>query len=191
MIIAICGKSGAGKTTLRELLLRHDKTLQKGMSYTTRPIRTGEKVGDDYFFIDEKTYHEDMDFIITRKAGDYLYGMTADILKDKNSLLIIDIGGMKQLKDHSDFKIIFIDPPNCVLETRLLNRGDDIESIQKRLEIDKEFTLESIKKLATSQKDILHIKDEPIETVLKKAMSFIKKENASILIDKKYEKERE
>ncbi len=171
MIIAICGKSGAGKTTLRELLLKHDKSFTKVISHTTRALRDGEKVGDDYFFIDKETY-KTMSFVTTRIAGDDFYGTIKDEIMADTPLFIVDIGGMQQLKQHADFKVIFLDPPVSALMQRLLNRGDKIETIEKRLMIDEEFTIENIQKITDSSK-ILHIKEEPVTDVLKKSLLFI------------------
>ncbi len=189
MIIAICGKSGAGKTTLREALVKQDKSLTKAMSYTTRPIRPGEKVGDDYYFIDEKTYHNDMDFIITRQAGQYLYGMTNETLKHENTLFIIDIGGMKQLRQHTDFNVVFIDPPKDVLVSRLLQRGDDIETINKRLEIDKEFSLDTIQKIVKPE-NILHITNGSVSEVFNTVQTYINKQRMTEYMLKNHGKER-
>ena len=56
-IFVIMGKSASGKDTLyRQLLSDASLHLQNIILYTTRPIRTGEEDGRDYFFTDEEAY---------------------------------------------------------------------------------------------------------------------------------------
>ena len=53
-IFCIMGKSATGKDTIYKKLLADEKlNLKKIVTYTTRPIREGEKSGEEYFFIDE------------------------------------------------------------------------------------------------------------------------------------------
>ena len=51
-IYCIMGKSSTGKDTIFKLLLdRSDLNLKRIVSYTTRPIRSHEKPGDEYNFV--------------------------------------------------------------------------------------------------------------------------------------------
>ena len=56
-IVYLMGKSSTGKDTIYKKLLE-DRTLgmKRIVPYTTRPVRDGEKDGDEYFFTDEKTF---------------------------------------------------------------------------------------------------------------------------------------
>ena len=55
-IFCIMGKSATGKDTIYKRLLADEKLkLNKIVTYTTRPIREGERAGEEYFFIDEAT----------------------------------------------------------------------------------------------------------------------------------------
>ena len=47
------GKSATGKDTLFDETLKRHPELKKLVTYTTRPIREGERDGDEYFFTDE------------------------------------------------------------------------------------------------------------------------------------------
>ena len=49
-IIFIMGKSGSGKDTIVNLLLKLNKDIKKMIPITTRPPRTGEIDGKDYIF---------------------------------------------------------------------------------------------------------------------------------------------
>jgi guanylate kinase len=49
------GKSSTGKDTIyKELLAKEQLNLRRIVPYTTRPIREGEKNGEEYFFTDEE-----------------------------------------------------------------------------------------------------------------------------------------
>ena len=54
-IFCIMGKSATGKDTIYKRLLEDESlSLRKIVTYTTRPIREGEKEGEEYFFIGEE-----------------------------------------------------------------------------------------------------------------------------------------
>ncbi len=56
-IIYIMGKSSSGKDTIfKKLLGDVTLSLKTIVSYTTRPIRKGEKNGEEYFFTDEEGF---------------------------------------------------------------------------------------------------------------------------------------
>ena len=58
-IIVISGPSGAGKTTLlNKIFLKRNirSSFIKGISYTTRPKRSGEKNGRDYYFVSKDKF---------------------------------------------------------------------------------------------------------------------------------------
>ena len=53
-IVIIVAPSGTGKSTLIKRLMQECKEISWSVSYTTRPMREGEKEGVDYFFINEE-----------------------------------------------------------------------------------------------------------------------------------------
>lgn len=56
-IICLLGKSSTGKDTIyKRLLDREELGLHPIVTYTTRPIRAGEKEGTEYHFTDEDGY---------------------------------------------------------------------------------------------------------------------------------------
>lgn len=72
-IIILMGKSSTGKDTIyREILNRTN--LGKIVPYTTRPIRTGEKHGVDYFFVTDDFIEENRDKIIEIRTYDTIHG---------------------------------------------------------------------------------------------------------------------
>ncbi len=58
-IFCLIGKSSSGKDTVyRNLLENKELSLRKVVLYTTRPIRNGEKDGQEYHFTDESGYQK-------------------------------------------------------------------------------------------------------------------------------------
>lgn len=58
-IVYIMGKSSTGKDTIFKELFRKSRYSYKTIvSYTTRPIREGEKNGNEYFFTDEAGFQK-------------------------------------------------------------------------------------------------------------------------------------
>lgn len=58
-IYCLIGKSGSGKdTTFNSLMKRRIPALEPVVTYTTRPIRTGETDGVEYHFVDENRMNE-------------------------------------------------------------------------------------------------------------------------------------
>lgn len=58
-IFVIMGKSATGKDSVYKRLLEiSELKLKKVVIYTTRPIRSGEVNGEEYFFVDEETLNK-------------------------------------------------------------------------------------------------------------------------------------
>ena len=57
-IIAICGKSAAGKDTLLHEIIKNNPEVHEIISCTTRPPREGEVDGKNYFFLTESQFRE-------------------------------------------------------------------------------------------------------------------------------------
>jgi len=118
--------------------------MEYSISTTTRPLRSGEKEGTDYFFLRrdefEKRISENVWAEWAKVYGHY-YGTSAEFLDGKRSagksvLLDIDVQGACQiLRRYPDSVTIFIMPPSLhILRERLLKRGtDNRETIEKRL----------------------------------------------------------
>lgn len=98
-IYCIMGKSSSGKDTIFKLLLdKGDLDLKRIVSYTTRPIRSNEKLGDEYNFvsIEEKDKLVEAGKVIEIRKYDTVHGpwfyFTVDdgqIDLSKNDYLII------------------------------------------------------------------------------------------------------
>jgi guanylate kinase len=144
----VSGPSGSGKTTLVAALLKDKvwgKRLLKSVSYTTRPLRAGEKAGRDYVFVTKAVFDR-----LARTNGlleyerifDHAYGTSARILDDaqkkgRDAVLAIDVKGARTVKKKLGARAvsIFIMPPSPqVLRERLSRRSTEgKKEIEKRL----------------------------------------------------------
>ena len=58
-IVYLMGKSSTGKDTIFKRLLEDGELKLKNIvPYTTRPLRGGEKDGEEYFFTDEEGFQK-------------------------------------------------------------------------------------------------------------------------------------
>ena len=58
-IFYVIGKSSSGKDTIyRELIEKKELNLKQLILYTTRPIRSGEEDGVEYFFVTESKFNK-------------------------------------------------------------------------------------------------------------------------------------
>lgn len=77
-IFCIMGKSATGKDTIYKRLLQNSELgLRRIVSYTTRPVREGEKEGEEYHFTDEKNLEllEQQGKIIECRSYDTIHGI--------------------------------------------------------------------------------------------------------------------
>jgi guanylate kinase len=153
LLILISAASGAGKTTLVNLLLAAQPNLTRAITCTTREPRAGEKDGVDYHFFTAA------EFLKRLHAGNFIehatvYGNSYGILKSellgklragKDVLLNVDVQGAATIREQAETEpelkralvTIFLTPPSvAVLEQRLKKRGADAAAvIQKRLAV--------------------------------------------------------
>jgi guanylate kinase len=136
--------SGAGKTSLARALLARNPNLKFSVSYTTRPQRSGEVDGRDYFFVSAEKFREMIDagaFLEHARVFDNWYGTgrshVQSILAGGSSVLLeIDWQGARQVRERAPgSSSIFILPPTVgELERRLRGRGTDSDAtIARRL----------------------------------------------------------
>ena len=145
VMIILSSPSGAGKTTLVNLLSKLDN-FEVSISHTTRQPRQNEIQNKDYFFVNETEFKRiisNEEFLEYAKVFNNFYGTTRtpvinSLNKGKNVLFDIDWQGADQIKNKKlDYKLItfFILPPSKeVLFERLSNRHTKDKSIvQERM----------------------------------------------------------
>jgi guanylate kinase len=143
-IIIVSAPSGAGKTSICEAVLASDKkNIRYSISYTTRPKRTGEKNGKNYFFVSEKIFKrmvKEGKFAEWAKVHGNYYGTSKELLNKslvayKNIILEIDVQGAINIKKQYPDRtcMIFIMTPDFkTLEKRLMARNKDRKEIIDR-----------------------------------------------------------
>ncbi len=139
-MIVICAPSGTGKSTLLGRLKADVPDLAWSVSCTTRPMRSGEVHGKDYYFIKPESFERQIaedEFIEWAKVHSNYYGtskrfVTEGIAAGKKMLFDLDVQGADAMKRiyRSDAQVIFIEPPSVAeLENRLRGRGTDSEAV--------------------------------------------------------------
>ncbi len=144
VLFVVSAPSGAGKTTLCKELVASVSGVHPSVSYTTRKPRQGEVNGRDYYFVDEQAFQDMVqrnDFAESARVYGHFYGTPRQALTDMmdkglDVLLEIDTQGAMQIKKKfTDAVYIYILPPSIDdLRTRLLQRGDPQEEIQRRMQ---------------------------------------------------------
>lgn len=144
-LIVLSSPSGGGKSTLAHHLLANYSSVDFSVSCTTRPMRNGEKEGEDYYFLSRKSFLEKMaadEFAEHEEIFGNLYGtLKSEINKVFQSghyvLFDVDVKGALSLRNaYPDNSIlVFIMPPTLEeLERRLRRRDTETEEqIEKRL----------------------------------------------------------
>lgn len=137
LLIILSSPSGAGKSTLARRLRAWDPTIRFSVSATTRPPRSGETHGVEYFF------HSRAEFDAMARAGALLehaevfgnlYGspkgpVLAALDDGADVLFDIDWQGGQQVRNSlraEDVVSVFVLPPSIAeLHRRLSGRGQD------------------------------------------------------------------
>lgn len=131
----IAGPSGSGKTTLVNNLHKY-YGYRPVISYTTRPMRIGEKNGVDHYFVSDEAFDRLENITAYTKFDGYRYCVTEELL-ERSDLYVIDPDGIKRLKaswhDLRPLVSIGILTPSATCVERMLKRGDTMPSIIKRL----------------------------------------------------------
>ena len=144
MIVVLSSPSGAGKTTLVNKISL-ENNFQISVSHTTRPPRTDEINGKDYFFVNKEKFEvliKKDEFLEYAKVFENYYGSSKQaVIKNldngKNVIFDIDWQGSEQIKKKKlNYKLItfFILPPSRkVLFKRLSNRDMKDKNIVERM----------------------------------------------------------
>lgn len=147
-VVVIAGPTGSGESTItNEIVRRFPLRARRLVTATTRPPRTGERNGVDYYFFSKDEFEEEKrggrilesTYIENR---DTYYGTYAPDLerKIKEGYLIVvnpDIVGARYYKKHYGAVTIFIVPENVdALARRIRERSPELseEEIARRHE---------------------------------------------------------
>jgi len=190
-IFCIMGKSSSGKDTIFKLLLnREDLNLNRIISYTTRPIRSSEKPGDEYNYVDleEKDRLLESGKVIEIRKYDTVHGpwfyFTVDdenIDLSKNDYIVIGtVESFVKIRDYYGSERvlpIYIEVDDGIRLTRALEREKSqkqpkYEEMCRRFLADQQdFSEEKIK---AAQIENVFNNDEDSNETCEKIAAFIK-----------------
>lgn len=146
-VLVLSGPSGSGKTTVVDRLVSQSPVpLIKSISATTRPPRTGEVDGENYYFLSPEEFRrrrDDDEFLECAEVfrSGYWYGtLWSEIDRAKTAggwaFLEIDVeGALNVIDKFPDAVTVFLTTPSeAVYEQRLRARATESEeAVQRRL----------------------------------------------------------
>lgn len=142
-MLVVSSPSGAGKTSLCNMLLKAHDDLAMSVSVTTRAPRVGEKDGVDYFFVTDSAFEQmlkDNELLEHADVFGNRYGTprgpVEKLLNEGRDVLFdVDWQGASQLSASCGDELcrVFILPPSAkTLGQRLQERGTDAEEVVAR-----------------------------------------------------------
>ncbi|MBR6033243.1 MAG: AAA family ATPase [Clostridia bacterium] len=163
-MIILIGESGSGKTTILNELEK--RGYKKAINHTTRAKRPGEENNAEYVFTTKDEFNTMWDegkLLQRAEFNNEYYGISSDSIRDDVACIQI-VDSIADVKERAkelglgDKKIVtfYISVPAEERTKRMLLRGDSLDSIQKRLEIDNE-KFKNVKEVVdfTVENDIL------------------------------------
>lgn len=142
LLAILSGPSGAGKDSIRDLLLAWEPATHRVVTATTRAPRPGEVEGRDYHFISEDVFDELLStggFIEHAFVYDHRNGVPRIEVEDplafgRDAIARVDVQGAATLKRLLPQAVLIFISPGSVEETarRMRGRGADTEEEQQR-----------------------------------------------------------
>lgn len=151
-LFVIMGKSATGKDTIYKRLMEQKKGwLNNVVGYTTRPIRTGETDGTEYFFVDKEKLEQiaKSGKLIELRTYHTVHGpwnyFTVDDgqidLRTQNYLMISTLAGFERLREYygsSSVVPIYIEAGDKERLLRYINR-EESEKVPNYREVCRRF----------------------------------------------------
>ena len=141
-LVGLTAPSGAGKSSLAKRVLDAFPSMDLSVSVTTRPPRTHEQHGREYYFVSvpefERLIQEGALMEYEEIYPGRFYGTPRSSLAKSDSPLLFDLdvrGSAAIRSQHGGFFVFVAPPSEDELKTRLLNRGSESdETLSWRLE---------------------------------------------------------
>jgi guanylate kinase len=148
LLVILSGPSGAGKDSVRDLLLAWEPRMHRVVTATTRKPRAGEVEGRDYHFISEEVFDEllttggfiEHAFVYDHRNGVPRIEVEDPIAFGRDAIARVDVQGAATLKRLLPQALLIFISPGSMEETarRLRGRASDTpEEQQRRLEVAK------------------------------------------------------
>ncbi len=136
-IYILLGASGSGKTTIGNYIRSFG--IPEVLTHTTRPIRENEENGVQYYFVTKQEWDKLDKLEESVYSGNY-YALSRDevlgkLRENDRVYMILDIHGTNCIKAAFPelVKVIYVHTSLENLRGRMLERGDSVENIEKRL----------------------------------------------------------
>ena len=145
-ILALCGKSAAGKDTLlQEILKLNRPDIHEIISCTTRPPREGEVHGKNYYFLTNEEFADKIEkgeMLEATVFRDWCYGTSLDTLNPEAiNVGVFNVDGIDILCDNPnvDLYVVLIQASDKCRLIRSLRReiNPDVDEIVRRYLADK------------------------------------------------------
>lgn len=145
-MIILIGESGSGKTTILERLCT--RGYQRAINHTTRDKRPSEENSKEMQFVTKPEFEklwEEQKLLQRAEFNGQYYGISTQSLRE-DVVCISIVDSVKDIKEKAKalgkenipITVFYIHVPEQERVKRMLKRGDSIESIQIRMQIDKE-----------------------------------------------------
>lgn len=131
--VIIVGKGASGKDHLRKMMV--EDGFNYCVSHTTRPMRSDEEEGIDYYFVkDEVAYMmilEDL-FLEHTNFNGWIYGTSKDEFH-KSNIFIMTPSGIAQLskEDREESLIVYVNVSESIRKERMSKRRDADDVIRR------------------------------------------------------------
>lgn len=138
-MLVLVGPSASGKSAIVKCL-ESKYGIKKFITCTTRPMRVGEVDKVDYYFMTKEDFnlrYNNNEFIETVFYNGNYYG-TLKSEAGINKVVILEPQGLKNFLESVDnIYSVFLHTNSDILKQRMINRGDSMLDVNKRLENDK------------------------------------------------------
>lgn len=145
LLIVVTGPSAVGKGTICRFLLQESSDVRFSVSCTTRPARSGEVHGVEYFFLTHEEFKEKVaagELLEWAEVYGNFYGTPRTYVEEmtgqgQSIILDIDRVGAESVRSYYPEAVsVFVVPPSMeALRQRIAARGSEApEAVQQRLE---------------------------------------------------------
>lgn len=148
ILLILVGKTASGKDAIVKELVKNG--WDKVVTYTTRPIREGEKEDITYHYISDEEFKEKIDsgFFLEYKKYDTEYGVwyygspkeeLLSVKADENKVIILTPDGYRDFVKEAlgvQYRCIYIYSNSKTIQKRLKRRGDSPLEAKRRLDND-------------------------------------------------------